>query len=96
MDVKIRGTARLLQYAISSEVQTSLGLLAVSLGLNYLMNLVALWVFCRCIRPMILPRQVDKISNYAVLALSLVTNYRFYLLAFSRLFKKPSIEVKDP
>lgn len=45
---------------------------------------------------MILPRQVDKISNYAVLALSLVTNYRFYLLAFSRLFKKPSIEVKDP
>lgn len=75
---------------------TALGLLIVAMALNYLMNAIALWVFCQYIRPMILPRQVDRISNYAVLAVSLLTNHRFYLLAFSRLFKKPYIEVKDP
>jgi len=89
-------SARLLQTeTLPTYYPTCLGLLAVALVLNYIMNAVSIWIFCKFIKPMILPRQIDKISNYVVFIFSLFTTYRFYLLAYSRLFKKPFVEVKN-
>jgi hypothetical protein len=68
-----------------------LGLLAAGMALNYLLNLVFLVVFARYIRPMMQKRQIDIVSNYATLIFGMVTTYRFYLLAFSRLFKQPHV-----
>ena len=94
VDVKLKSiTGRLLQ---TEPTTTTLGILTVSMVLNYLMNIVAIWIFCKFVKPLIQPRQVDRISNYVVLAIGVLTNYRFYLLAFSRLFKKPHVEVNAP
>lgn len=48
-------------------------------------------LFCKYYRQMLLQRQIDIISNYAVLVFGSLTSYRFYLLAFSRFFKQPYI-----
>jgi hypothetical protein len=41
------------------------------------------------------PRQIDVISNGVVLVIALLTNFRFGLIAFSRMFPKPSIYVQN-
>lgn len=40
-------------------------------------------------------RQIDRISNYAVVVVGMLTNYRFTLLAYSKLFPKPNILVEN-
>ena len=53
-------------------------------------------LFCRYIRPtMVLTRQIDLITNYSLLVLSLATNFRFSFLVFSKMFPHPKIEVPN-
>lgn len=77
---------KLYQYAI-------IGILAAVLAFNYLSNFVYLFLFCKYLRKYIPDRQIDKVSNYLVLVLGTLTNYRFSLVAYSKLFPKPNITV---
>jgi hypothetical protein len=74
------------QYAV-------VGLLATSLALNYIANFVYLFLFCKYLKKYIPDRQIDKISNYLVLTLGTLTNFRFSLVAYSKMFQKPYILV---
>jgi hypothetical protein len=68
-----------------------LGLLIVSIILNYLSNLIYLRIFCKYLLRSVSDRQIDKISNYVVLVVGTITNYRFFVIAYSKLFPKPNI-----
>ena len=71
-------------------------LLITGLALNYLMNVLYLVVFCKYIYPLIRnPHQVDYIVNTVILVISTVTNYRFGLMAYSRVFPKPEIHIDN-
>jgi hypothetical protein len=90
-------TTRLLIAIFSNKVPRylfiSFGLLFISLVVNYIINLVFIIIFCKCIRPLILRRQVDICSNYLTLLIGIITTYRVYLLSFSRLFPHPFINI---
>jgi len=75
---------------------TSSSLLKALFGLgiaaNYIGNLVYILIFMRYIKPLIPnPRQIDVISNVVVLIVAVLTNYRFAIIAFAKLFPKPNI-----
>jgi hypothetical protein len=97
----VAGTSRLLQSVSSSKpfpssyLMTVIGLLISTLVLNYISNFVYIFLFCRYLRKFIPDRQIDKISNYFVLAISVLTNYRFSLVSYSKLFPKPNIMVEN-
>lgn len=53
-------------------------------------------IFLRYIKPLITnARQIDMISNFVVIFIATCTNFRFGLLAFSRMFPKPNIYVQN-
>ena len=53
-------------------------------------------IFICYIKPLITnARQIDIISNVVVLIIAMVTNFRFGLVAFARMFPKPNIYVQD-
>jgi hypothetical protein len=98
------GTSRLLQSVSTSKhsqiipssyLMTAIGLLATTLVLNYISNFVYIFLFCRYLRKFIPDRQIDKISNDFVLGIGVITNYRFSLVAYSKLFPKPNILVEN-
>lgn len=67
----------------------------MALVLNYVMNIVFGIVFWKYIYPLIKdPRQVDYITIGVVFILGMLTNYRFILLCFSKMFPKPQIHVE--
>jgi hypothetical protein len=73
---------------------TIFSLLIVALVFNYLTNILFLIIFFLYIKPLISsPRQVDIITNGVVLVLGTLTNYRFCLLIFSKMFPKPQIPI---
>lgn len=66
------------------------GLLIAGLVVNYVTNVLYIIVFCKYMRPLILvPRQIDYIVNGAILTIATLTNYRFGVLAYSKMFPKP-------
>lgn len=71
------------------------GLLACSLALNYVANFVYLVLFCKYLKKYIPDRQIDKISNYLVVVVGTLLNFRFSLLAYSKMFPKPNILVEN-
>jgi len=72
-----------------------LNILIVALVLNYVMNIIYGIIFWKYIYPLIKdPRQVDYITIGVVMVLGLLTNYRFTLLIFSKMFPKPRIHVE--
>lgn len=87
--------ARLLQKKeelIVEEYQSvALGLLATTIALNYISNIVYIVFFCKYLKQYIADRQVDTITNYVVLVLGTLSNYRFSLLCYSKMFPKPKI-----
>ena len=93
--------ARLLQSEEEAEIviygfhYTVIGILTASLVLNYIMNIVYVIIFCKYLKKYIPDRQIDQISNYTVLFFGTLTNFRFCLLAFSKMFPKPSILVQN-
>lgn len=71
-------------------------LLIVSIALNYTLNGVYAFIFVKYIKPLITnARQIDVISNVAVIIIAELTNYRFGLLAFARMFPKPYIYIPN-
>ena len=69
-------------------------LLIASLVINYLTNVFYLVIFCRYMRPLILvPRQIDYIVNGVILVIAGLTNYRFGVVAYSKMFPKPEIRI---
>lgn len=76
------------QYAI-------LGILGASIALNYIQNFVFLFLFCKYLRKYVPDRQIDKISNYLVLVIGVLTNFRICLIAYSKMFPKPDITVEN-
>lgn len=74
---------------------TVVGVLAASLVLNYLFNFAYVGIFCKYLKKYIPDRQIDKVSNYSVLIFGTLTNFRFSLIAFSKMFPKPSICVEN-
>lgn len=73
-----------------------LGLLIVSLVINYILNILFLIIFCKYIKPLIEnPKQIDIIAITVMLIIAMLTNFRFSLIAFARLFPKPHIHVSD-
>jgi hypothetical protein len=40
-------------------------------------------------------QQIDKIANYAVVTVGELTNYRFSVMAYSKLFPKPNVIVEN-
>jgi hypothetical protein len=80
--------------ASSSERLTVRGLMGGILAINYISNIVYIFLFIKYIKPLINnPRQIDVIANIVVLVFGTVTNYRFALIAFSKMFPKPYIYV---
>jgi ABC-type transport system involved in multi-copper enzyme maturation permease subunit len=72
-------------------------LLGAAIALNYLENITYLILFICYIKPLVTnPRQIDVISNVVVLIIAFLTNFRFGLIAFSRMFPKPNIYVQNP
>ena len=69
--------------------------LAVSLCLNYIFNFTYVFIFCKYFKQYIPDRQIDYISNYTVLVVGTLTNFRFCLLAFCKMFPKPSIQLQN-
>lgn len=65
-------------------------LLITGLALNYLMNVLYIIIFCKYIYPLIRnPHQIDYIVTTVILIISTITNYRFGLMTYSRVFPKP-------
>lgn len=71
------------------------GVLIASLTINYIENLVYVFLFCKYLKQYIPDRQIDRVSNYVVLVFGTLTNFRFSLLAYSKMFPKPSIMVQN-
>jgi hypothetical protein len=79
---------------LSAVVARLFALLIVALVLNYLTNILFLIIFFLYIKPLIAsPRQIDVITNGVVLVIGTLTNYRFCLLIFSKMFPKPQIPI---
>ena len=62
---------------------------------NYLTNIFYFIVFCKYIKKLIEERQVDYISNYVVLVVGVLANFRFCLISFSKMFPKPAINAQN-
>lgn len=72
-----------------------MSLLIVSLVVNYLMNIVFAIIFYKYLAPLVTaPRQVDYITIGVVFVIGMLTNYRFCLIFFSKMFPKPRIHVE--
>ena len=70
-------------------------LLIVALVVNYVMNVVFAVIFFKYLAPIInAPRQVDYITIGAAFIIGMITNYRFCLIFFSKMFPKPRIDVE--
>jgi hypothetical protein len=49
----------------------------------------------RYIKPLIVnPKQIDVIANIAILIVAIITNYRFAIIAFAKMFPKPNIHIE--
>lgn len=70
-------------------------MLSTGIALNYISNIIYIIFFCKYLKRYIADRQVDKIANYVVLVFGTLTNYRFSLLAYSKMFPKPKIEAEN-
>lgn len=69
-----------------------LDLLIVALVVNYLTNIVFAVIFYKYIVPLVkAPRQIDYITIGLALIIGMLTNYRFCLIIFSKMFPKPNI-----
>ena len=80
--------------ASSLERLTVRGLMGGALAINYITNIIYIFLFIKYIKPLISnPRQIDVIANVVVLVFGTVTNYRFALIAFSKMFPKPYVYV---
>ncbi len=70
-------------------------LLGFSLALNYIANLIYLYIFIKYLKPLIInPKQIDVITNTVTLIIAVLTNYRFAIVAFSKMFPKPRIHIE--
>jgi hypothetical protein len=88
--------SRLLATTDNAYLSQMQGLLGGAIAANYLENVCYLIIFICYIKPLIAnPRQIDIISNVVVLVIACATNFRFGLIAFARMFPKPSIFVQD-
>lgn len=75
---------------------TMIGLLAFWISFNYLTNAIHLSIFMRYMKPLLPnPKQTDNISTTLVLILASLTNYRFALLPYAKLFPKPAIPISN-
>lgn len=80
--------------ASSAERLIIRGLLGGALAINYISNIIYIVLFVKYIKPLITnPRQIDIIANVVVLVFGTLTNYRFAIIAFSKMFPKPSIYI---
>lgn len=80
-----------------SERNAIRGLLGTYIATNYLSNLAYIIIFIKYIRPLMSnPRQIDTISNIVALVIGTITNYRFALIAFAKMFPKPAIHIPNP
>lgn len=69
-------------------------LFIVALAFNYLCNFVYVCLYIRYIKPLITnPRQIDILTNTLVLVTGTLTNFRFAILPFSKMFPKPHIQI---
>lgn len=85
-------TTRLL-FSVSSTT-TITGLLVSSLILNYILNLIYIFIFLKYIKPLIYkPKQSDLITHGVVMAIATLTSFRFGLLAYSKLCAKPAVRI---
>jgi len=65
-------------------------LLIDGLAINYVTNILYVIIFCKYMRPLIMvPRQIDYIVNGVILFIATMTNYRFGVVAYSKMFAKP-------
>ena len=65
-------------------------LLIAGLAINYVTNILYVVIFCKYMRPLIsVPRQIDYIVNGVILFIATITNYRFGVVAYSKMFAKP-------
>lgn len=72
-----------------------IGLLAFTICINYITNFIYLYIFIKYLKPLIVnPKQIDIISHIAVLVVAMLTNYRFAIIAFAKLFPKPNIQIE--
>lgn len=70
-------------------------LLGFTLALNYICNFIYLYVFMKYLKPLVTnPKQIDVITNTVILIIALITNYRFAIVAFSKMFPKPRIHIE--
>lgn len=93
--VNSSSSARLLATS-TAYIDQMKALLIVAICLNYIENICYFVIFYRYIKPLIVnARQIDIISNFVVIMIAMVTNFRFGLLAFSRMFPKPNIYVQN-
>jgi hypothetical protein len=84
---------RLLEYDITQR-PVILNLLIAALVVNYVMNIIFAVIFFKYLVPLInAPRQVDYITIGAAFIMGMLTNYRFCLIFFSKMFPKPRINV---
>jgi hypothetical protein len=84
-----------LLFSVSSAM-TVTGLLLSSLILNYLFNLIYIFIFLRYIKPLIYkPKQSDLITHGVVMAIATLTSFRFGLLAYSKLCAKPAVRIEN-
>jgi len=87
--------SRLLLSSRPSYMTTIQALFGISLGLNYLCNIIYVVIFIKYIKPLIInPKQIDIISNIAVIVVATLTNYRFALIAYAKMFPKPNVKIK--
>lgn len=88
-------SSRLLVSSTPSYVTTMQGLFGLSLGLNYLSNIIYIVIFVKYIKPLIAsPKQIDIISHSAVIVVATLTNYRFALIAYAKMFPKPNVKIR--
>ena len=86
------GETRLLQ-----EASPSIGyvLLLTGFTIGCLLNVVYVILFCCWYRNLLQRSQVDRISNYVLLFVGVLSSYRFCLLAFSKIFPNPKILISE-
>lgn len=85
-------SARLL--ATTSSKTVILGLLGLTIALNYIANALYICLFIKYLKPLIVKlQQIDKITHAATLIFGFITNYRFAMVAFSRMFPRPRVPV---
>ena len=72
-----------------------MGLLITVITINYITNILYLVIFCKYIKKLIQDRQIDYISNYIIVGLGTISNFRLSLLAYSKMFPKPKIIIEN-